>query len=277
MDAVRRRLIKGDKNKGDKNTTWLINSTDEVMEIREFRGIFTGENNFFSKITVKASEQTDIDATQYGGDDSQGGQPSYLMIFCGGSLLRSSEGDLLLLRGEEFINFKTVFRDIVLDLDHDNGWSVQHCKNGSVKLTSKDGMTMTLDPSKLFAAVVDPVETLLLGTVLKFWPRIFADLYDNDKLGSTVCIVNDLMRQAKLYCVDQSKVEAAKVVGKVRDLNDLCATKVEWYRPLFPGMEDRFPLVAETMAEVDQEKLKRFAATIEPLLRQPNSLNGRSS
>ncbi|KAF7150323.1 hypothetical protein RHSIM_Rhsim02G0192400 [Rhododendron simsii] len=112
-----------------------------------------------------------------------------------------------------------VCRDLVLD--HGNGWPVQHFENGSVKLTRKEGMTMTLDPSV--------------------------------------------------------KIEVAKVVEKVSVLNELGAAKVEWYRPLFLGMEDQFPPVAETMAEADQEKLKWFATTIEPLLRQPNSLLGRSS
>ncbi|KAG5562710.1 hypothetical protein RHGRI_005439 [Rhododendron griersonianum] len=111
--------------------------------------------------------------------------------------------------------------------------------------------------------------------VLKFWPRTFTDLNCKDDLGRTVCVVNDLMRQAKLYKVDRSKVEAAKVEGNVRDLNELCAAKVEWYRPLFLGIQ--FLPVAETMAEVDQEKLKKFVATIEPLLQPPNSLPGRSS
>ncbi|KAI8568956.1 hypothetical protein RHMOL_Rhmol02G0241100 [Rhododendron molle] len=240
MDAVRR-LIKGDKNNGD-NATRLINYTDEVMEIREFRGIFTDENNFISVTTVIARKHTNIDATKYGGDDSQGGHPSYLMIFCGGSLLRSSKGDLL-LPGEEFIRFKTVTID----------------------------QAMTLDPSKLFASnIVDDPETSLLNMVLKFWPRTFTDLNCKDDLGRTVCVVNDLLRQAKLYKFDRSKFEADKVVEKVRDLNELCAAKEEWYRPLFPGI--RFPPVAETMAEVDREKLKKFAAAIEDLLQPPNSL-----
>ncbi|KAI8568918.1 hypothetical protein RHMOL_Rhmol02G0237900 [Rhododendron molle] len=268
MDAVRR-LIKGDKNNGD-NATRLINYTDEVMEIREFRGIFTDENNFISVTTVIARKHTNIDATKYGGDDSQGGHPSYLMIFGGGSLLRSSKGDLL-LPGEEFIRFKTVTIDQVPEDQNSTG-----VVNYEVKFQQRDASVtalkaMTLDPSKLFASnIVDDPETSLLNMVLKFWPRTFTDLNCKDDLGRTVCVVNDLMRQAKLYKFDRSKFEADKVVEKVRDLNELCAAKEEWYRPLFPGI--RFPPVAETMAEVDREKLKKFAAAIEDLLQPPNSL-----
>ncbi|KAI8568922.1 hypothetical protein RHMOL_Rhmol02G0238300 [Rhododendron molle] len=159
-------------------------------------------------------------------------------------------------------------RDSVLDLD--NGWSVQFI-NGSVKLTRKEGVTMTLDPSKLFARnIVDCPETPLLCMVLKFWPRTFADLICKDDLVKTVRFVNDLMVQAKKYNVDRTKGEVAKVKENVNVLNELCAAKVEWYRPLFPGMEKEFPPVAETMAEVDQEKLKKFATTIAQLLQQSN-------
>ncbi|XP_058201241.1 uncharacterized protein LOC131315994 [Rhododendron vialii] len=103
MDAVRRLF------NGNTNTTTLINNTDEIVEVREFRGIFTGENNFIRPITMKARQHTDIDPTRYGGGDSRGGQPSSLKISCDGSLLRCPpSGQDLLLRGEEFINSKTV-------------------------------------------------------------------------------------------------------------------------------------------------------------------------
>ncbi|KAF7150861.1 hypothetical protein RHSIM_Rhsim02G0190100 [Rhododendron simsii] len=236
---------------GNKNTTTLINRTEETMEIREFRGIYVDENQFFSKITVEAGNQTDMDLTKYRGGDSQGGQLPYLMIFCGGSLnLKSSEGDDLLLRGEDFIHFKTVTIVPAAVTDQNLTGVVIY----EVKFKPRD------------ASVVE-------AKSLQFWPRTFAYLNCQDDLGRTVCVVNDLMRQAKLYNVDRSKVKVAKVEEKVRVLNELCVDKVEWYRPLFPGMENRFPPV-ETMVEVDHEKLKKFATTIEPLLRQPNSLQG---
>ncbi|KAF7150858.1 hypothetical protein RHSIM_Rhsim02G0192300 [Rhododendron simsii] len=97
---------------GNKNTTWLINNTDEVMEIRQFRGLILDKNNFINKKTVKAHERINIDSKNYDGHDCRGGQPSCLMIFCGGSLLnlRSSE-EYLLLPGDKFINFETVTID----------------------------------------------------------------------------------------------------------------------------------------------------------------------
>ncbi|KAF7151581.1 hypothetical protein RHSIM_Rhsim02G0190600 [Rhododendron simsii] len=232
---------------GNKNTTTLINRTKETMEIREFRGIFVDENHFFSKITVEAGQQTDMDSTKYRRGDSQGGELSSLMIFCGGSLnLRSSKGDDLLLRGEDFIQFKTV-TIVPAEAEDQNSTGVV---NYEVEFKPRD------------ASVVS-------AKSLKFWPRTFAYLKCNDDLGRTVRVVNDLMRQAKLYNVDRSKVEVAKVVEKVCVLKKLCAAKVEWYRPLFPGMENRFPPAGG--GEVDQEKLQKFATAIEPLLRQPIS------
>ncbi|KAG5562708.1 hypothetical protein RHGRI_005437 [Rhododendron griersonianum] len=154
---------------GNKITTGLINKTDNDMEIREFRGLITDTNHYIRMTAVKAGEYTDIDATKYGGDDSQGGLPSKLMIFCNGSYLKSrssTEGDFLLaggevgLRGQRFINSKTVTIDTVAEdrnvvnykvtfeprdasaspthfkvfsdsvLNHDSGWSV-HCNNST--------------------------------------------------------------------------------------------------------------------------------------------------
>ncbi|KAF7112278.1 hypothetical protein RHSIM_RhsimUnG0245700 [Rhododendron simsii] len=56
-----------------------------------------------------------------------------------------------------------------------------------------------------------------------------------DDLGRTVCVVNYLMRQAKLYNVDRSKVEVAEVVEKVCVLNELCAAKGGMVQPFIPA------------------------------------------
>ncbi|XP_058200659.1 uncharacterized protein LOC131315555 [Rhododendron vialii] len=265
-------------NKIHKNTR-LINNTDEVMEIRVFRGLITGMGKNY---VIESHQHTDIDGTMYDGADSRGGPLPSVMIFCDRRIpLRSSKGDLV-LPGEQFFSFKTVTIDQVPEDQNSTGVvnyevKFQEPRDASV-VSAKSLKAMTLNPSKLFANnIVHDPETSLLNMVLKFWPRTFTDLNRRDDLERTVGVVNNLMRQAKLYNVDRSKVEVAKVVEKVRVLNELCAAKVEWYRPLFPGMENQFPPVAETMAEVDQEKLKKFATTIEPLLRQPNSLLGRSS
>ncbi|KAG5562717.1 hypothetical protein RHGRI_005446 [Rhododendron griersonianum] len=271
--------------------TKLINNTNKVMAACEFRGMFTGEVNVMG--TANAKGHINIDKTKYSRNELK------VMIFCDGiSLLKSSEQDLV-LRGEEFFHFKTVTIDQVqvpgdstgvvnyvvkfepqgtplkvlrhLDVDHDNGWSVQHSVNGIVKLTREEGMTTTLDPSKLFAPniVHDPPETLLLNVFLKFWPRTFADLSCKDDLGTTIRNVNYLMRQANFHHANESNnVEVDKVVvQKVYDLHKWCAAMVKWYRPLFPNIQ--FPQVAEQMAEVDQGKLERFVAYIKPLLPKP--------
>ncbi|KAI8568966.1 hypothetical protein RHMOL_Rhmol02G0242200 [Rhododendron molle] len=238
---------------GNKNTTTLINDTDEDMEIREFRGIITGENNLFSPITVKARDRTNTDPTKFGGADSQGGQPSNLMICCGGSLLRWPEGNSV-LRGERFINSKTV---TIKKLEDQNSTGVvcyevifqprdaadQKKKprdaSGSDRATSLKAMT--LDPAKLFSSnIVDDPETSLLHKVLEYWPRTFTNFNSKDDLEKTVRAVNDLMVlakkynalrvQAKEYSADPLTGEA-KVMEKVKEkvgvLNNLCAAKEE--------------------------------------------------
>ncbi|KAF7116100.1 hypothetical protein RHSIM_RhsimUnG0038400 [Rhododendron simsii] len=283
---------------GNTKSITLYNKTKEVVDIIDFRGIITGK-------TVKAGGQTDINPKEYDGDDSRGGRLPLLMIFCGGSLLKSPKGDFL-IAGEEF--FSTCFKTVTIDqpndqnsngdvnykvmfepqhayrkvtvnplefsrdqvLDHDNGWSVQFI-NGNVKLTRKEGVTMILDPSKLFSTnIVDDPETSLLCMVLNFWPRTFADLKCKDDLVGTVRVVNGLMVQAKKYNVDRPEGADAEVMKNVVVLNKLCAATVEWYRPLFPWMVGKFPPVAK----VDQEKLKKFETIIKPLL---NPFLGRSS
>ncbi|KAF7112543.1 hypothetical protein RHSIM_RhsimUnG0218900 [Rhododendron simsii] len=280
---------------GKKNTITLYNKTKEDVEIINFRGIITSK-------TVKADGQTDIDPKEYNGNDSQQGRLPSLMILCGGSLLKSPEGDFL-IAGEEFFNtcFKTVtidqpndqnstgvvnyevkfqpqhaYRKVTANtlkfsrdpvLDHDNGWSVQ-CINGRVKLTRKEGKPMTLDLSELFASnsVHEPETPLFCMALLTFWPGAFG----KGDLEKTVGVVNDLMVQAKKYNVDRPEGAVAEVMKNVVVLNTLCAAKVEWYRPLFPWMVEKFPPVAE----VDQEKLKKFETIIKPRL---NSFLGRSS
>ncbi|XP_058200750.1 uncharacterized protein LOC131315610 [Rhododendron vialii] len=255
---------------GVTNTIKLCNETNEVVDIRELRGIITGENNVFSRITLTARGKTDIDPKEYDGADSRGGQLPLLLIFCGGSLLRLPNGDFL-FPGEEF--FSTFFETVTIADAQPNDQNSTGVVNYEVKFQPRYAPdrvhsleAVTLDPSKLFASnVVNDPETSLLNMVLEFWPRTFTNLKSKDDLGRTVRVVNDLMRLAKLYNVDRSRVEVAKVVEKVRVLNELRATNVEWYRPLFPGMEDRFPTVA--IAEVDRVKLQKFATTIQPLLR----------
>ncbi|KAF7112938.1 hypothetical protein RHSIM_RhsimUnG0177700 [Rhododendron simsii] len=106
----------------------------------------------------------------------------------------------------------------------------------SFVMDSGSGVTMTLDPSKLFATnIVDDPETYIIALKLPRWWRKFVSLMN-------------------------------------------CAPpKVEWYSPLFPPGMEEIVSVAETMAEVDDEKLKKLETNIKPLLRQPNSLLGRSS
>ncbi|KAI8568921.1 hypothetical protein RHMOL_Rhmol02G0238200 [Rhododendron molle] len=288
---------------GNTNTITLYNNTKEVVDIIDFLGIITGK-------TVKAGGQTHIDPKEYDGNESRGGRLPLLMIFCGGSLLKSPEGDLC--AGEQIfstcvktvtiyqlndqnptgvVNYEVKFqlqheyRKVTANtlkfsrdqlLDNDYGWSVQFI-NGSVKLTLKEGVTMTLDPSKLFTRINDPEIISLLHMVLMFWPRTFADWNHKGDLMTIVGLVNQLMVQARDYNANRLKGEVTKVIEKlVSDLNQLCATKVEWYRPLFPGMETKFPPVEGKMDEVDEKKLEKFKTTIAPLLQQKSS-PGRSS
>ncbi|XP_058200746.1 uncharacterized protein LOC131315602 [Rhododendron vialii] len=304
MDKVRKLLSYTLHAIGVTNTIKLYNKTEEVVDIRELRGeIITGENNVFSTITVTADGEADIDPKEYDGADCRGGQLPLLMIFCGGSLLRLPNGHFL-LPGEEF--FSTIFETVTIVplndqtstgvvnydvkfqartasdkvdslkfsrdpvLDHDNGWSVQ-CINGKVKLTRKEGKPMALDP-ELFASniVLEPETSLFWKALVTSWPGTFAYLNGKGDLEKTVGVVNDLVVQAKKYNVHRPKDAVAKVKKNVDVLNKLCAAKVEWYRPLFPWMVENFPSVAE----VDQEKLKKFETSIKSLL---NSFPGRSS